>query len=39
MQVNLTCRRYCVQDYGGRLFIEIQRTTSKDVMHVRGLVN
>jgi hypothetical protein len=39
MQAKLPCRRYCVQDYGGRLFTEIQRTTARDVMYVRGLVN
>jgi hypothetical protein len=31
--------RYCVQDYGGQLFIEMQRNIVKDAMFVRGLVN
>jgi hypothetical protein len=39
MQAKLPHRRYCAQDYGGRLFTKIQRTTDRDVMYVRGLVN
>jgi hypothetical protein len=37
-------RKYIVQkvlrqDYGGRPFIEMQRTTARDVMYIRGLEN
>jgi hypothetical protein len=39
MQTKLPCKRYCVQDYGGRLFTEIQRTTTKDVLCVKRYVN
>jgi uncharacterized protein (UPF0303 family) len=39
MQENLPCRRYCAHDYGGRLFIKIQKTTTRYVMCVSGLVN
>jgi len=39
MQAKISCRRYCMRDYGGRLFRETQRTTSRDLMYVIGSVN
>jgi hypothetical protein len=39
MKENISCRRYYVQEFGGLPFIEMQRTTARDVMYVRGLEN
>jgi hypothetical protein len=39
MQVKLSRRRHCAQNYGGLIFTEMQMTTARDVMYVRGLVN
>jgi hypothetical protein len=39
MQAKLLHIRYCAQDYGGRLFTKTQRTTTRNSMCVRGLVN
>jgi hypothetical protein len=36
MQTKLPRRRYCMQDYGGQLFTDIQRTIVRDVMYVIG---
>jgi hypothetical protein len=39
MQENLPCSRYCTQDYGGRPFTETQKSTARDAMSIKGLVN
>jgi hypothetical protein len=39
MQEELPCIRYYAQDYGGRLFTETQRNTTRNVMYAKGLVN
>jgi hypothetical protein len=39
MQANIPPRRYWMDDYGGRLFTDTQRTIARNVMYVRGLVN
>jgi hypothetical protein len=39
MQEKIPLIRYCMQDYGGRPFIEMQRNTARNVIYVRGLEN
>jgi hypothetical protein len=39
MLEKISCRRYCVHEYGGQQSIDMLRNISRDVISIRGLVN